>query len=60
MREEQRKIEEAADDDNDYENVKLSISDQSVVLDNLDVHDLVEPSLDLLPDLLIDEIEVLE
>jgi len=60
MREEQRKFEEAADDDNDYENVKLSISDQSVVLDNLDVHDLVEPSLDLLPDLLIDEIEVLE
>jgi hypothetical protein len=60
MREEQRKFEEAADDDNDYENVKLSISDQPVVLDNLDVHDLVEPSLDLLPDLLIDEIEVLE
>jgi len=60
MKEEQRKLEEAADNDNDYENVKLSISDQSVVLDNLDVHDLVEPSLDLLPDLLIDEIEVLE
>lgn len=59
MREEQRKISEA-DDDDDYGNVKLSISDQSVVLDNLDVHDLVEPSLDLLPDLLIDEIEVLE
>ena len=60
MREEQRKISEADDDDDDYGNVKLSISDQSVVLDNLDVHDLVEPSLDLLPDLLIDEIEVLE
>ena len=60
MREEQRKLNEVDDDDNDYENVKLSISDQSVVLDNLDVHDLVEPSLDLLPDLLIDEIEVLE
>jgi len=60
MREEQRKLSEADDGDNDYENVKLSISDQSVVLDNLDVHDLVEPSLDLLPDLLIDEIEVLE
>ena len=59
MRGEQRKISEA-DDDDDYGNVKLSISDQSVVLDNLDVHDLVEPSLDLLPDLLIDEIEVLE
>ena len=60
MKEEQRKLNEAEDDDDDYQNVKLSISDQSVVLDNLDVHDLVEPSLDLLPDLLIDEIEVLE
>jgi hypothetical protein len=60
MKEEQRKLSEADDDDDDYQNVKLSISDQSVVLDNLDVHDLVEPSLDLLPDLLIDEIEVLE
>jgi hypothetical protein len=59
MRYEQRKTNEA-DDDDDYGNVKLSISDQSVVLDNLDVHDLVEPSMDLLPDLLIDEIEVLE
>lgn len=59
MKEEQRKLSEAEEDD-DYQNVKLSISDQSVVLDNLDVHDLVEPSLDLLPDLLIDEIEVLE
>ena len=59
-KEEQRKLDEAADDDSDYDNVKLSISDQSIVLDNLDVHDLVEPSLDLLPDLLIDEIEVLD
>jgi len=58
MREEQRKKIES--DDDDYGNVKLSISDQSIVLDNLDVHDLIEPSLDLLPDLLIDEIEVLE
>ena len=59
IREEQRKRLEA-DDGDDYDNIKLSISDQPVVLDNLDVHDLVEPSLDLLPDLLIDEIEVLE
>ena len=59
IREEQRKRLEA-DDCDDYDNIKLSISDQPVVLDNLDVHDLVEPSLDLLPDLLIDEIEVLE
>jgi hypothetical protein len=58
IREEQRKLSEADDDDDDIE--KLSISDQNIVLDHLDVHDLVEPSIDLLPDLLIDEIEVLE
>ncbi len=57
IREEQRKLNEADDDD---DNDRLKISDQSVVLDTLDVHDLVEPSMDLLPDLLIDEIEVLE
>lgn len=59
IRYEQRKINEAADDDDD-DNEKLKISDQSIILDTLDVHDLVEPSIDLLPDLLIDEIEVLE
>ena len=56
LRNEQRKRE--ADDDDD--NVKLTISDQSFNLDNLDVHNIEEPSVDLLPDLLIDEIEVLE
>jgi len=60
IREEQRKKLEEADDCDDDDNEKLKISDQSVVLDTLDVHDLVEPSIDLLPDLLIDEIEVLE
>ena len=59
IRYEQRKMNEAADDDDD-DNEKLKISDQSIILDTLDVHDLVEPSIDLLPDLLIDEIEVLE
>ena len=55
MRNEQRKRE--SDDD---DNVKLTISDQSFNLDNLDIHNIEEPKLDLLPDLLIDEIEVLE
>ena len=55
MRNEQRKR-ELEDDDN----VKLTISDQAFNLDNLDVHNIEEPKLDLLPDLLIDEIEVLE
>ena len=57
MRNEQRKQEYNDDDD---DNVKLKISDQSFSLDGLDVHNIEEPKLDLLPDLLIDEIEVLE
>jgi hypothetical protein len=48
------------DSDDDDENIKLKISDQSFNLDSLDVHTIGEPSIDLLPDLLIDEIEVLE
>ena len=56
MRNEQRKRESEDDDDS----VKLTISDQSFNLDNLDIHNIEEPKLDLLPDLLIDEIEVLE
>jgi len=54
MRNQQRKM----DDDDD--NVKLTISDQSFTLDNLDVHNIEEPKLDLLPDLLLDDIEILE
>jgi hypothetical protein len=56
IRNEQRKKE--SDDEED--NIKLNISDQSFNLDNLDIHNIEEPKLDLLPDLLIDEIEVLE
>ena len=55
MRYQQRKLENE-DDDND----KISISDQSFHLDTLDIHNIEEPRLDLLPDLLIDDIEVLE
>lgn len=55
-RNEQRKMESDDDDDN----VRLNITDQSVNLDNLDIHNIDEPKIDLLPDLLIDEIEVLE
>ena len=60
IREEQRKNNECADDDDYEDNDKLKISDQSIILDSLDIHDLIEPSMNLLPDLLIDEIEVLE
>lgn len=58
MRNEQRK-QEAMDDDCD-ENVKITISDQNFSLDKLDIHQIEEPKLDLLPDLLIDDIEILE
>lgn len=56
MRNEQRKREMEEDSDN----IKLNISNQDFTLDGLDVHTIEEPKLDLLPDLLIDEIEVLE
>jgi hypothetical protein len=59
LRNEQRKQQENNDED-DEENVKLKITDQSFNLDNLDVHNIEEPNIDLLPDLLIDDIEVLE
>lgn len=58
MRNQQRKLEEAEDDEDD--NVKLTISDQAFSLDSLDVHNIEEPKIDLLPDLLIDDIEVLD
>lgn len=54
IRNQQRKIEE--DDDN----VKLTITDQAFSLDALDVHNIEEPKVELLPDLLIDDIEVLD
>jgi len=52
----QRKLENEDDDDN----IRLNISDQSFQLDSLDVHNIEEPKIELLPDLLIDDIEVLE
>ena len=57
IRARQRRME--AEDDED-ENIKLNISDQSFNLDALDVHTIDEPKLELLPDLLIDDIEILE
>jgi hypothetical protein len=57
FRTQQRKQdEEEADDDSP----KLQISTQTFNLDALDIHNIEEPSIDLLPDLLIDEIEILE
>lgn len=57
LRNQQRKMEEEEEED---DNVKLKISDQVFNLDTLDVHNIEEPKLELLPDLLIDDIEILE
>ena len=46
--------------DDDDDNVKLKITDESVDLGGLDLHVIEEPKLNLLPDLLIDDIEILE
>ena len=56
FRTQQRKQDEEEDDDSP----KLQISTQPFNLDALDIHNIEEPSIDLLPDLLIDEIEILE
>jgi hypothetical protein len=56
LRNQQRKM----DEDEDDNNAKLKISDQVFNLDSLDVHNIEEPRLELLPDLLIDDIEILE
>ena len=60
MRHAQRKAnEEEEDDDDDAPLPKLKIFDQASPLDNLDVHIIDPPSVELIPDLLIDDIEVL-
>jgi hypothetical protein len=45
--------------DDDDDNIKLNISNQSVSLSDFDIHVMDEPKVELLPDLLLDEIEVL-
>ena len=57
MRNIQRKKEEEEEENNQS---KLTISNESVDLGGLDVHIIEDPKIELLPDLLIDDIEVLE
>jgi hypothetical protein len=52
----QRKLESDDDDDGDS---RLKIMDEDVRLDSLDVHNIEEPEMNLIPDLLLDDIEVL-
>jgi hypothetical protein len=58
IRNQQRKMQENMNDDDD--NIKLNISEQSFDLDSLDVHTIEEPKIELFPDLIIDDIEILE
>jgi hypothetical protein len=59
LRYQQRKMEE--EDDDNSNNSKINISSETFNLDSLDVHNIEEPRMELsLPDLLMDEIEVLE
>jgi len=53
MRAQQRRME--TEDEN-----KIKISENSFDLDSIDVHNIDEPKIDLLPDLIIDDIEILE
>lgn len=57
MRAEQRKFDEANDDDDDNE--RLTISSEPISLDSMDIHVIDEPKLELFPDLMIDA-EVLD
>jgi hypothetical protein len=57
MRAQQRRMESENDDD---ENSKLNITDQPFNLDVLDIHNIEEPQIELLPDLLIDDVEILD
>jgi hypothetical protein len=45
---------------NDFENNKLKIYDEEIKLDNLDIHNIEEPKIEIFPDLIIDDIEILE
>jgi hypothetical protein len=55
----QRKLET---DDSSDENQpdKIQIFNETVELDNLDIHVINEPEIETLPDLIIDDIELLE
>ena len=58
---EKRALQRRMENDDDHEQDKLNISEQSFTLDDLEVHNIVEPQIELLPDLIMDEeIEVLD
>lgn len=59
IRNEQRKLETDDDDEDDKSVGKIQIFNENVNLSQLDVHDIEPQRLEIIPDLLIDDIEVL-
>jgi hypothetical protein len=60
IRNEQRKLETDDDEDGgDSSGGKIQIFNENVSLGQLDVHDIEPQRLEIIPDLLIDDIEVL-
>ena len=59
IRNEQRKLETDDDDDADSSGGKIQIFNENISLGQLDVHDIEPQRLEIIPDLLIDDIEVL-
>lgn len=59
LRNQQRKMDEDEDDE-DNGNERIKITDENIDLGPLDIHVIGEREIELLPDLLIDDIEVLE
>jgi hypothetical protein len=60
IRNAQRKLAEEEDDDDESSGVKLKIFADSANLDNMDIHIIDPPSINLNDDYLLDDIEVLE
>ena len=57
---EMRALQRKQEEDDDDINEKISISTESFNLDNLDVHNIEEPKMELLPDLIIDDVIILD
>lgn len=57
---EMRNLQRKMENDEEEQPTKLNISGQNVDLDNLDIHVIDEPKIDLFPDLLLEDVEILE
>ena len=55
-----RKLDEDDEDQEENPQEKIKIYDEAVSLDALDIHNLDKPTIDVIPDLIVDDIEVLD